>query len=95
MSPISAWELALLIVRGRLHVDTTPDAWVREALQATPLREAPVSHEIALRSRSVALPHPDPADRFLVATAKVYELTLLTADARLLSADACATLDCR
>jgi PIN domain nuclease of toxin-antitoxin system len=95
LSPVSVWELSLLIERGRLEVDGEPGAWVREALRATPLREAPLNHEIALCSGSVRVPHGDPADRFLVATADVYELTLVTADERLLSARACKVLDCR
>jgi len=34
----------------------------------------------------VQLPHRDPADRFLVATARVFDLTLVTADEHLLKA---------
>jgi PIN domain nuclease of toxin-antitoxin system len=95
LSPISVWELSLLIERGRLEADLPAESWVREALRQTPLREASLNHEIALRSRSVQLPHADPADRFLVATAEVWELTLLTADQRLIDAGACRVLDCR
>ena len=39
-----------------------------------------------MASRAVDLPHQDPADRFLAATAKVMDLTLVTADARLAEA---------
>lgn len=95
LSPVSAWELSLLIERGRLVADVPAGEWVREALRRTPLREAPLNHEIALRSREMRLGHADPADRFLVATAQVWELTLLTADERLLRARACRVLDCR
>jgi PIN domain nuclease of toxin-antitoxin system len=41
---------------------------------------APLTHEIALATRAVRLPHRDPADRFLVATALIHGLTLVTAD---------------
>ena len=37
----------------------------------------------------MSLPHQDPADRFLVATALTYELTLVTADETLIEAKAC------
>ena len=40
--------------------------------------------DVALASRTVDVEHQDPADRFIVATAKVHGLTLVTADARLL-----------
>ena len=92
LSPISAWELALLIERGRLQVDRPAVEWVEEALSRIPLHEAPLSHAVALRSHSISLPHQDPADRFLAATAAVYELTLVTADRRLIDAGACPVL---
>ncbi len=92
LSPISVWELLVLAERGRLRLDAEPRAWVREALEEAPLEEAVLNHEVALRSREVALPHQDPADRFLVATALVYDLTLVTADDTLIRAKACPIL---
>ena len=53
-------------------------------MSASPIAEAPLSIDVALASRTVDAGHQDPADRFIVATAKVYDLTLVTADARLL-----------
>src|SRR5450759_188109 len=47
--------------------------------------EAPLTHEVAFESRRLALSTEDPADRFLAATAKVYDLTLVTADERLIA----------
>jgi PIN domain nuclease of toxin-antitoxin system len=47
---------------------------------------------VALRSRRVRVEHEDPADRFLAATAEVYELTLVTADERLLRGKGFRTL---
>ena len=88
LSPISTWELVLLIERGRMEVDRPAAAWVREALGRIPMREAGLNHEVALRSRMLSLPHDDPADRFLAATAVVYELTLVTADRRLIDSGA-------
>ena len=54
------------------------------AFETKPLKEIPLTHEVALRSRSVRLPHDDPADRFIAATATVHGLTLVTADRSLL-----------
>jgi PIN domain nuclease of toxin-antitoxin system len=92
LSPISSWEVLMLAERGRVKLDGEPRLWIREALARTPLHEAPLVHEVALRSREVALPHDDPADRFLVATALVYELTFVTADERILGARPCPLL---
>jgi len=86
LSPISVWEVLILAEKGRIDLDTPPGAWVRTALKQCPLREAALTHEIALASRTIQLPHNDPADRFLAATAPVRDLTLVTADHRLIDA---------
>lgn len=84
LSPISTWELALLVERGRVELAGDLRTWLDEARRRAPIYEAPLTHEIALRSRSLDLPHGDPADRFIAATAAVLELTLVTADHRIL-----------
>jgi PIN domain nuclease of toxin-antitoxin system len=83
VSPVSTWEISLLYDSGRLKLTGGPNAWVQEAMTRAPLREAPLTHEIALATRSVRLAHKDPADRFLVAIALVHGLTLVTADRQL------------
>ncbi|MGH7542998.1 MAG: type II toxin-antitoxin system VapC family toxin [Gemmatimonadota bacterium] len=85
LSPVSVWEALLLIERGRIEVDTRAPEWIREALEAAPMKEASMNHEVAIRSRTVDLPHRDLADRFLAATAEIYALTLVTEDERLLT----------
>lgn len=92
LSPISVWELLLLVEGGRITVTGDPGAWVQEALRAGPFREAPLTHAAALETGRVALRHRDPADRFLVATARVLDLALVTADRRLLEAKPCKLL---
>ncbi len=92
LSPINVWETLLLVERGRLKVRGHPAAVVNDMLKAGPFREAPVTHAVALQSRRVQLPHEDPADRFLAATAVVYELTLVTADDRMLNASGLSVL---
>lgn len=54
--------------------------------------EAPITHAVALESGRVILPHRDAADRFLVATARLLDLALITADARLLAVSPCKLL---
>jgi PIN domain nuclease of toxin-antitoxin system len=92
LSPISVWELLVLIEKGRVEVDREGVQWVAEVSRAAGLREAAVTHEVAVESRVVDLPHQDPADRFLAATARVYDLTLVTADERLLGSRRISTL---
>ena len=83
LSPLSVWEAHLLIERRRVRVDRPPAEWIREALVKAPVEEAPLTVEVALASRALVSKHRDPADRFLVATAQVFDLTLVTADRQL------------
>ena len=84
LSPISVWELLVLVDRKRVVLEVGPEKWLEDALRAAPVREAPLTTAVAVVSRSIQLPHQDPADRFLAATAAVYDLTLVTADEQLL-----------
>jgi PIN domain nuclease of toxin-antitoxin system len=92
LSPISVWELLMLAERGRVRFKPEPRAWVAAALERAPLQQAALNHEVAIRSREVAIPHNDPADRFITATALVYDLTLVTADETLIAAKPCPIL---
>lgn len=84
LSPMSMWEALLLAERGRIEVSGNGPDWLSQALRAMPVRDATLTREVALASRSLDVPHEDPADRFIAASALVYELTLVTADRRLL-----------
>jgi len=53
------------------------------ALAGTAMMEAPLTNEVALEAGRLKLLHHDPADHFLAATARVFGLTLITADDRL------------
>lgn len=94
LSSISVWEFLLLTERGRIRLQPgmSSAAWLAAALVSAPVQDAPLNREVAIRSRSLRLSHEDPADRFLAATADVYDLTLVTADERLLSGEGFRTL---
>ncbi len=92
LSPISVWEVELLIEAGRLRLKADPQRWIANALDASRLTEAPVTYEVAKESRRVGLAHQDPADRFIAATASVYDLVLATVDERLLAGKGFRTL---
>lgn len=66
--------------------------WTGLALRDLPVREAGLTHEIAVESRRLTGIAQDQADRFIVATARVLELRLVTADRELLKSTACAVL---
>lgn len=84
ISAISAWEVAMLESKGRLRLNTDCLSWIRSALAAPGTRLLPLSPEIAVASAS--LPgefHGDPADRIIVATARLLDLVLVTRDERI------------
>ena len=83
LSPISVWELTLLCRKGRFSVSPDIPSWVAKTIRELYLTEAPLTVEVALAISSLKLPHNDPADGFIAATAKVFELTLVTADEQL------------
>ena len=83
LSPVSVWEVLVLSEKGRIDLRENVESWVAKAMAVAPLREAPFTHDVALATQTIRLPHRDPADRFLAATAKVYDLTLVTADENL------------
>ena len=83
----------MLAEKGRVQLGTPPGDWIAGALRRSPVREAGLTHPIALPSRTVALPRADPADRFIAATAIALDLELLTAD-EILLASAVPTRSC-
>jgi len=90
LSPISTWEALTLNWKGKIQLPADLGRWVAQA--TAPLKEAPLTHEIALAARQVPLAHQDPADRFLAATAQMLGLTLVTADTNLLGLGDISTL---
>ena len=85
LSPVSIWEITVLLEKRRINLKQDFRSWADESVRDLQLQEAVISWEVAHEMRYTLLGHRDPADRFLVATAKVYDMTLVTADERLMS----------
>jgi PIN domain nuclease of toxin-antitoxin system len=83
MSALSFWEIAMLVTKRRLVLDT-PVSGFRAATLRQGIQELPVDGEIAIAAGELPPSHGDPADRLLVATAIVRGLKLVTADGVLL-----------
>jgi PIN domain nuclease of toxin-antitoxin system len=83
VSAISFWELAVLMLRGRLDSTLDPAA-ARVEVLGTGIQELALTGPAAVLSAALDL-HPDPADRFIAATAVVHDALLVTADERLLA----------
>lgn len=81
VSSISAWELAMLVAKGRIALSMDIGEWLSVVSQIEAVSFMPVDNEIAVKS--VELPgefHKDPADRIIVATARKLAAPLVTAD---------------
>lgn len=83
LSAMSIWELSILQSKGRFRVPDDLATWVAKSMADLELREAPVTVEVALAISGMTFAHGDPADHFLAASAKVFDLTLVTADEHL------------
>ena len=85
VSAISCWEIALLVSHQRLRLTGTVLDWLETSLVFPKVRLFPISPEIAVEANF--LPgefQKDPADRIIVATARVHNIELLTLDSKIL-----------
>lgn len=83
---ISAWEIGMLIAKGRLALGMDVDVWLDAVQAISGVTVLPLTAQIALDStRLPGTFHGDPADRMIVATARAENAPLLSADARILA----------
>lgn len=75
--------MVLLVEKKRLELDADMGEWVQFSVEQLDLQEASFTSAVAHELPFTLLGYHDPGDRFLVATAKVYDLILVTADQRL------------
>ena len=93
LSSMSLLEIAILSSQGRLRQRTSLDQ-LFEGFQAHPaFRVLPISYEIAQEVSSMGDALRDPADRAIVATARVHRLRLITSDQRIIESKLVAVLD--
>jgi PIN domain nuclease of toxin-antitoxin system len=84
ISSISAWEVALLVSRGRLQLTMSANDWVAASEALPSLNFIAVSNSIAVKSTQ--LPgnlHNDPADRMIIATTLSIGAVLVTKDEKI------------
>jgi PIN domain nuclease of toxin-antitoxin system len=94
ISTLSAWEVAMLTVRGRISLDRPVDAWVRQALARPRVEALPPGAPAAVAAGLLdgeRFPG-DPVDRLIYATAKALRAPLVTRDRALREYDARATV---
>jgi PIN domain nuclease of toxin-antitoxin system len=95
VSVISVWEIAQLVRLKRITLHTSVTRWVEDALLLPGVQLLPFTPQIAIDSVDLPDPmHKDPADRILVASARVERLTLVTRDRDILSYAKATKLAC-
>ena len=85
IASISIWEFAMMVTRGRIELMISPDEWLDYAVHKTGLAIVELNPQIAMESSS--LPgefHKDPADRIIVATARVSRCQLISRDQKII-----------
>jgi PIN domain nuclease of toxin-antitoxin system len=81
VASISVWEIAAKAEAGKLRFDRPYDVWIDEALAEDPRVELlHLLPRVAIDAVGLAWTHRDPADRFIVATARAHDALLVTAD---------------
>ena len=86
VSPISAWEIGLMVARGRLALSTSPRAWVATVLAQPGVTLAQMSLDTLIESSFLpGAPPRDPADRIILATARAEGMRVVTRDRALLA----------
>lgn len=98
ISPITAWEVALLASRGRLQLLIRPERWFSNLFEVPGVRLAEMSPDVLIASSNLpGKPPKDPTDRIMAATARELGATLITRDRALLDYGAqghVAVLEC-
>ena len=85
MSAISVWEIGAQSAKGRIKLSIPLRDWVAKALDVPGIHLAPLDAVTA--AESTLLPgnaHGDPADRFLIATARTHGVALATRDEQII-----------
>jgi PIN domain nuclease of toxin-antitoxin system len=86
VSPITAWEIGTLTAKGRLQLTLSPEVWFETLLALAGVRLAALTPTILLASTALpGSPPTDPADRIIVATARIHGHIIITRDRKLLA----------
>jgi PIN domain nuclease of toxin-antitoxin system len=85
VSPMTAWEIATLVAKNRLHLTLSPDAWFDALLALAGVRLAAMPTRVLIASTMLpGGPPKDPVDRIIAATGRVFGYTVITRDGDLM-----------
>ncbi len=82
VSAISAWQIGLLCEKKQLALPLSPENWFNKFTTTHDIRVLAIDAAIALKANTLPWHHRDPADRFILATAQLHGLAVVTRDTR-------------
>jgi len=80
VSPVSIYELSVLVKKGRIKIKLDLDDWLDIATEKSGIEVCTITYEIAKKAGSLPAIHGDPIDRLLIATAQFHNLQFATKD---------------
>jgi PIN domain nuclease of toxin-antitoxin system len=80
VSAITAWEVGLKAARGELKLPMEAEEWFEGAIAHHRLQVFEITPRIAFEANRLPWHHRDPADRFILATARLHHMAVVTAD---------------
>ena len=82
VSPVSAWEIAVKVSKGKIVLPCTAREWFNAVVRLYDIDVLKLSSDDMLKAAELPWLHKDPADRFIIATAKIHSLDIVTGDGR-------------
>jgi PIN domain nuclease of toxin-antitoxin system len=84
IASITLWEVAMMLARGRVIAQGTPEAWLGALVDRSGVRVREINPAVAALAAHLPEDFPgDPADRLIAATARAEGLSLVSRDARM------------
>lgn len=80
VSAISGFEIAIKVARGKLKLPSPPQAWFEKVAEHHGLSILPLELNVCVTAAQFPPIHNDPCDRFIIAAAKLHDLTVVTSD---------------
>jgi PIN domain nuclease of toxin-antitoxin system len=80
VSAISSFEIAIKTARGKLKLPHPPQEWFEKVVEHHGLAVLPLDLNICIAAARLPPIHNDPCDRFIIAAAKLHDLTVVTGD---------------
>ena len=82
VSAISGFEIAIKVAKGKLKLPHAPQEWFEKLVEHHGLTVLPLELNVCIAAAELPRIHDDPCDRFIITTAKLNDLTVVTADER-------------